>query len=165
MSLTGTATMMLREAEGGPAWMAMARRFPARPALAPGTEIRSPARALTSSGERSNGVRRSALTEALTMAPELSTTCTIWDPETGSGSGTVLSSTIAATARALANALSSTVRFTVTVSTAYSTRLPSARASATPVSYTHLRAHETVLDLVCRLLLEKKKKKKSKPAK
>ena len=32
---------------------------------------------------------------------------------------------------------------------------------ATPlaVSYTHLRAHETVLDLVCRLLLEKKNKK------
>ena len=30
-----------------------------------------------------------------------------------------------------------------------------------PVSYTHLRAHETVLDLVCRLLLEKKKKKKN----
>ena len=29
---------------------------------------------------------------------------------------------------------------------------------AGPVSYTHLRAHETVLDLVCRLLLEKKKK-------
>ena len=28
-----------------------------------------------------------------------------------------------------------------------------------PVSYTHLRAHETVLDLVCRLLLEKKKPK------
>ena len=26
-----------------------------------------------------------------------------------------------------------------------------------PVSYTHLRAHETVLDLVCRLLLVKKK--------
>ena len=25
-----------------------------------------------------------------------------------------------------------------------------------PVSYTHLRAHETVLDLVCRLLLEQK---------
>ena len=24
-----------------------------------------------------------------------------------------------------------------------------------PVSYTHLRAHETVLDIVCRLLLEK----------
>ena len=29
--------------------------------------------------------------------------------------------------------------------------------TAGPVSYTHLRAHETVLDLVCRLLLEKKK--------
>ena len=27
------------------------------------------------------------------------------------------------------------------------------------VSYTHLRAHETSQDLVCRLLLEKKKKK------
>src|SRR5665811_2410072 len=32
-------------------------------------------------------------------------------------------------------------------------------ACPVPVSYTHLRAHETVLDLVCRLLLEKKKKK------
>eukprot|EP00656_Telonema_subtile_P019961 TRINITY_DN21149_c0_g1_i3.p1 TRINITY_DN21149_c0_g1~~TRINITY_DN21149_c0_g1_i3.p1 ORF type:complete len:202 (-),score=59.41 TRINITY_DN21149_c0_g1_i3:28-633(-) len=30
--------------------------------------------------------------------------------------------------------------------------------TAGAVSYTHLRAHETVLDLVCRLLLEKKKK-------
>ena len=30
------------------------------------------------------------------------------------------------------------------------------------VSYTHLRAHETVLDLVCRLLLEKKKQLKKK---
>ena len=30
------------------------------------------------------------------------------------------------------------------------------------VSYTHLRAHETVLDLVCRLLLEKKKINKKK---
>src|SRR5665648_1109515 len=29
-----------------------------------------------------------------------------------------------------------------------------------PVSYTHLRAHETRHDLVCRLLLEKKKKSK-----
>ena len=27
-----------------------------------------------------------------------------------------------------------------------------------PVSYTHLRAHETGRNLVCRLLLEKKKK-------
>src|SRR5665648_1142891 len=32
--------------------------------------------------------------------------------------------------------------------------------SIAPVSYTHLRAHETRHDLVCRLLLEKKKKKK-----
>ncbi len=31
--------------------------------------------------------------------------------------------------------------------------------AATSVSYTHLRAHETVLDLVCRLLLEKKNNK------
>eukprot|EP00658_Telonema_sp_P-2_P079539 TRINITY_DN7710_c0_g1_i1.p5 TRINITY_DN7710_c0_g1~~TRINITY_DN7710_c0_g1_i1.p5 ORF type:complete len:134 (+),score=31.24 TRINITY_DN7710_c0_g1_i1:1315-1716(+) len=31
-----------------------------------------------------------------------------------------------------------------------------------PVSYTHLRAHETPEHLVCRLLLEKKKKKKEK---
>src|SRR5664280_2975741 len=29
------------------------------------------------------------------------------------------------------------------------------KATYTSVSYTHLRAHETVLDLVCRLLLEK----------
>ena len=29
------------------------------------------------------------------------------------------------------------------------------------VSYTHLRAHETVLDIVCRLLLEKKKTEKN----
>src|SRR5665811_2427493 len=35
------------------------------------------------------------------------------------------------------------------------TRSPS-RTVRDPVSYTHLRAHETVLDLVCRLLLEKK---------
>ena len=33
---------------------------------------------------------------------------------------------------------------------------------ADAVSYTHLRAHETVLDLVCRLLLEKKKNKTTK---
>ena len=33
----------------------------------------------------------------------------------------------------------------------------SAKMNVWPVSYTHLRAHETVLDLVCRLLLEKKK--------
>ena len=37
---------------------------------------------------------------------------------------------------------------------------PRDRRSRCSVSYTHLRAHETVLDLVCRLLLEKKKKQK-----
>ena len=43
---------------------------------------------------------------------------------------------------------------------------PSTRATTwarlAPVSYTHLRAHETVLDIVCRLLLEKTKKEKKK---
>src|SRR5450756_2875724 len=34
------------------------------------------------------------------------------------------------------------------------------REGLEPVSYTHLRAHETRHDLVCRLLLEKKKKTK-----
>ena len=42
-------------------------------------------------------------------------------------------------------------------STASSARVSAAKAIAGAVSYTHLRAHETVLDLVCRLLLEKKK--------
>ena len=35
--------------------------------------------------------------------------------------------------------------------------MPMAPRFPIAVSYTHLRAHETVLDLVCRLLLEKKK--------
>ena len=35
-------------------------------------------------------------------------------------------------------------------------RTPLGARFVQPVSYTHLRAHETVLDLVCRLLLEKK---------
>eukprot|EP00658_Telonema_sp_P-2_P081456 TRINITY_DN8350_c0_g1_i3.p1 TRINITY_DN8350_c0_g1~~TRINITY_DN8350_c0_g1_i3.p1 ORF type:complete len:125 (+),score=20.59 TRINITY_DN8350_c0_g1_i3:123-497(+) len=38
----------------------------------------------------------------------------------------------------------------------------STRGRLTPVSYTHLRAHETPEHLVCRLLLEKKKKKQYK---
>mgnify|MGYP003381529795 CR=1 FL=1 len=37
--------------------------------------------------------------------------------------------------------------------------LPEHLLEREPVSYTHLRAHETVLDLVCRLLLENKKTK------
>src|SRR5678809_1659384 len=36
---------------------------------------------------------------------------------------------------------------------------PVATRRPSPVSYTHLRAHETGRNLVCRLLLEKKKKK------
>ena len=39
-----------------------------------------------------------------------------------------------------------------------SARQQTREADEIPVSYTHLRAHETVLDLVCRLLLEKKNK-------
>ena len=38
-------------------------------------------------------------------------------------------------------------------------RPPTWPAGFDPVSYTHLRAHETVLDLVCRLLLDKQKHK------
>src|SRR5450759_5744239 len=38
----------------------------------------------------------------------------------------------------------------------------SGRVSPVPCGYTHLRAHETRHDLVCRLLLEKKKNKKQK---
>ena len=41
-------------------------------------------------------------------------------------------------------------------------RVDTLMASWDTVSYTHLRAHETVLDLVCRLLLDKKKIKKKK---
>ena len=37
-----------------------------------------------------------------------------------------------------------------------------ASLDAISVSYTHLRAHETVLDIVCRLLLEKKNKENNK---
>ena len=44
------------------------------------------------------------------------------------------------------------------VSTLIDTVIPLADV-LTPVSYTHLRAHETESYLVCRLLLEKKKKK------
>ena len=38
-------------------------------------------------------------------------------------------------------------------------RGPVGKLRIMPVSYTHLRAHETKANLVCRLLLEKKKKK------
>src|SRR5660398_225602 len=39
---------------------------------------------------------------------------------------------------------------------------PRGESSTTSVSYTHLRAHETKANNVCRTLLEKKKKKKKK---
>ena len=42
--------------------------------------------------------------------------------------------------------------------TAVATVSQSGSVNFVAVSYTHLRAHETVLDLVCRLLLEKKKR-------
>ena len=45
-------------------------------------------------------------------------------------------------------------------------RLPDAgHLALIAVSYTHLRAHETVLDLVCRLLIAKKKNNKQKKKK
>ena len=40
----------------------------------------------------------------------------------------------------------------------YSVTISDGNNCVSPVSYTHLRAHETVLDIVCRLLLEQKKK-------
>src|SRR5450756_2995677 len=42
----------------------------------------------------------------------------------------------------------------------FDTETPRNDGRLVAVSYTHLRAHETRHDLVCRLLLEKKKKKK-----
>ena len=49
-------------------------------------------------------------------------------------------------------------QFVSTVNIEFSLELTSQNTVVEPVSYTHLRAHETVLDLVCRLLLEKKTK-------
>ena len=44
-----------------------------------------------------------------------------------------------------------------TVKVAFARPIGLVKQALVAVSYTHLRAHETVLDLVCRLLLEKKK--------
>ena len=44
----------------------------------------------------------------------------------------------------------------IQAATRSSADFPSKLCDFIAVSYTHLRAHETVLDLVCRLLLEKK---------
>src|SRR5660397_269405 len=43
--------------------------------------------------------------------------------------------------------------------------IPNTTHRRVPVSYTHLRAHETKANLVCRLLLEKKKNKQKKKTK
>src|SRR5660397_278661 len=52
-----------------------------------------------------------------------------------------------------------TANCTVVVSTGDIASPIVARPHVAAVSYTHLRAHETKANLVCRLLLEKKKKK------
>ncbi len=49
------------------------------------------------------------------------------------------------------------VQFPVIYAKATDGRAGPTPAELGPVSYTHLRAHETVLDIVCRLLLENKK--------
>src|SRR5664280_3092109 len=54
---------------------------------------------------------------------------------------------------------SCTITWTEGGGTIYAQTVGDAYSTYISVSYTHLRAHETVLDLVCRLLLEKKKKK------
>src|SRR5450759_3992125 len=46
---------------------------------------------------------------------------------------------------------------TADIGTLSQTAVSRALSTTKPVSYTHLRAHETRHDLVCRLLLEKKK--------
>ena len=51
-----------------------------------------------------------------------------------------------------------TIRSVLLLKEGAKTRLAGVMVGVFAVSYTQLRAHETVLDLVCRLLLEKKKK-------
>ena len=76
-----------------------------------------------------------------------------------------------ATGRVLMVAFMNEEAFRTTVETGFATFYSRSRnkiwmkgesSGHRPVSYTHLRAHETVLDLVCRLLLEKKKIKNKK---
>ena len=50
----------------------------------------------------------------------------------------------------------------VQLNPAEKTKLIAFLKTLTAVSYTHLRAHETVLDLVCRLLLENKNNNRKK---
>ena len=51
--------------------------------------------------------------------------------------------------------MGSTIRSTSLLAVLRQTKVSPVQASLGPVSYTHLRAHETEADLVCRLLLEK----------
>ena len=53
--------------------------------------------------------------------------------------------------------LKALVRLCMGAGASYLAFIAALDSQAGAVSYTHLRAHETVLDLVCRLLLEKKK--------
>ena len=62
--------------------------------------------------------------------------------------------TIATTATVTAKA-TATSTATATATATTTAKMP--KQQQEPVSYTHLRAHETRHDLVCRLLLEKKK--------
>ena len=80
--------------------------------------------------------------------------------ELGPGRGTLAADALRAMARFGCTPLAAHfVETSSTLRTAQSARIPAAlhHDDIDAVSYTHLRAHETVLDLVCRLLLEKKK--------
>ena len=66
----------------------------------------------------------------------------------------LITTTVSAINKVLVNGLTSSLSITLLLYCFSQTN-----DCITAVSYTHLRAHETVLDIVCRLLLEKKKKK------
>ena len=71
---------------------------------------------------------------------------------------TACRSATAATTCPPASLPASTACAAITCCTRWAGTPSACRPRTTPVSYTHLRAHETVLDLVCRLLLEKNNK-------
>ena len=112
-----------------------------------------------------NGACRILLAVYATSSVGIAAVLALGLPGTGDLSGTtsghILSAAILAlafgAARAVRDPWESRVVVQVIIAfTAMATVMIAAHAVA-PVSYTHLRAHETVLDLVCRLLLEKKK--------
>src|SRR5664280_3109690 len=55
---------------------------------------------------------------------------------------------------AIYNSLENTEKIRILIGISTNKQTHDLLNTAKPVSYTHLRAHETVLDLVCRLLLE-----------